>query len=412
MDGEESVDTGMDLAGQVGQDLADMPDDASLGDGGGQVQPPSPDPGPTNPIPPTIDQGGPGARAPEPPHPAYQQAQQAMAQQQAQAMQNQGMGLRGYLASMGVPSGHYRNDQEAVGDLVARAVRNDQMIRSLLAQQRAGQRAPQQPSSPQQVQAVAQQAAAAGVPGAPQAPAVTLDDLMMDDKGQWVYRTSNQPASHQDVHAAVTYARQQQQFVRDLYQDPQKALAGKLMEPILEQAMQRFQQHFAQQQEQQQLQAEQRQAYDRVVGNYGDLFFYRDQRGRPNPNAPTPMGTRFYELLGTAPRNLRPMERFEYAKNQMAVEAYSQRQAMAEQQYRAMQYQQYQQQMAQQHQMTAGDQQRAHLSQAAYRNPSSASPSRNGAQTDYLEDPRVPLRAKLAQQLSGMGSAEPLMATP
>lgn len=329
-------------------------------------------------------------------------------------------GLRDYLAQMGVPAYHYQNDQQAIEDLVTRGLRNDQIIHSLSQQLQMARSMPPAPSpAPGPAGMVPGGVTPPTASSVPPPPQVTLEDLTQDAEGKWVYRVSGLPATPQDVHGAIGYARQQQQFLRDLYTDPQKALGEKLMEPILQQAMGRFQDYFQQVQHQQAVQAEQHHTYSEIMGKYGDLFFYPDQTGHPNPNSPTPMGARFYQIFGSLPPSLSPYQRYEIAKNNLAVEAYAQEQRM-------LAYQQQASPMVPPAPVapgvpsvpaqppipaSQGEAERQRLSGAAYRNPSAASPSRGANFETFLEDPAVDLRHKLMTQLGGMGTAEPLMAT-
>lgn len=309
------------------------------------------------------------------------------------------MGVREILSSFGLPAEHYPDDRAALQDLLTQTYQSHQ------AAQEASRRLEVLQQWAQQTQAAQEQQRAQAAQQQQQAPAgpkwkPDYADIqaVTSENGEtrYVRKSTGLAVSPDLVQEAIQYNQSRDEFLRTLYERPQEAMQPIVSEAV-QQAMQQFQHYQRVEQQKSAYQQSLSQANDYVVNTFGPMLFQQGPYGL-NVNQPTPLGYRYLNILESMPRQLDPMEKARFASNQLAMEIMSSRPDLFAASQQNGQYQFIPngappQQAPQQ--LSPGDQQRQNLRRVAHRNPSTASPSANGAAEVYFEDPNVDIKDKL-----------------
>lgn len=313
------------------------------------------------------------------------------------------LSARQILASYGMPVDHYPDDQSAMQDLLVQAYRSQEQAQQAAKQVEALQNYARQLQAQQEqlrAQAEREQQTSQQLkwnPDFADIQAVTAEN----GETRYVRKSTGLPVAPETVQQAVQYNQSRDEWLRTLYERPQEAMAPIVSEAV-QQAMQQFQQY--QQQEQRRTAYEQNlsQANDFIVNHLGQSLFQPGPYG-VNLEQPTPLGYRYLAILKDMPDQLPPFQKANFAANQLAMEIMASRTDMFATAQQNGQYQFVpngaQAQMQVQQQLSPGDQQRQALRRVAHRNPSTASPSANGAAESYFEDPNVDIREKLARAM-------------
>jgi prefoldin subunit 5 len=306
---------------------------------------------------------------------------------------------REVMASMGMPIEHYPDDRAALNDLLTNVYQSQQQLQQAARQVEALQQHARMLQQ-QQAQPQATPQAQGGPPSRPQWKPDFADIQIVDSENgekRYISKSTGLSVAPETVQGAIAYAQSRDEFLRDLYEKPEQAMAPIVSEAV-QQAMQQFQQYQAQQSQQQQYQQNLQSANDYVVQTFGDTLFQPGPYG-PNLQQPTPLGYQYLQILEQMPQNIPPMDKARFAANQLAVQIMSARPQAFSQMLNGQQQMPQQQYAPAPPPMSQGDQQRQALRRTAYRNPSVSSPSANGTSEAFFESPDIDIREKLRQAM-------------